>query len=191
MSSVGPSQAGLERVLAKIGRASTPTVPENKTGLTLSRLLNQRIHLNSSEVMLYGVVGAALRDELIRRKISFKVAIPGDSFENLSGNFSGIVLIDRSGFTAGPWLGIETESGIRLREEVYELCRHARSNGIPVWFLDEPIRDTFSVIRIKSACDVIFPYQMLNDFEEGAPVNIEFEVIEAAVSRRFDFEDMR
>lgn len=191
MSSLSPSQTGLESVLAKIGRASTPTVPENKTGLTLSRLLKQRQHLSSSDVSLYGVVGASLRDELIRQKISFKTAIPGDSFESLPSNFSGVVLIDRSGFTAGPWLGIETESGIRLREEVYELCRFSRSNGIPVWFLDEPNVDNFSVIRIKSACDVTFPYLTLNDFEEGAPVNIEFKVIEAAVSRRFVFEDMR
>lgn len=191
MSSVSPSMAGLDKVLAKIGRASTPTVPENKTGLTLSRLLNQGPHLDAKDVRVYGVIGVEFRADLIREKISFKTAIPGDSFEALSSDFSGIVLIDRSGFTAGPWLGTETESGIRLREEAYELCRHARSNGIPVWFLDEPGTDTFAVIRIKSACDVIFPYMVISDFEEGAPTNIEFNVVESTVSRRFDFEDMR
>lgn len=190
MSSLSPSRAGLESVLAKIGRASTPTVAENNIGLTLSRLLNQKPHLSPNCVKLYGVVGAAVRDELIRQNISFKAAIPGDSFQTLPSDFRGVVIVDRSGFTAGPWLGIETESGIRLREEVYEMCRYSRNNGIPVWFLDSPQIDTFSVTRIKSACDVTFPYLTLDDFEEGAPMNIEFKVIEAAISRRFDFEGM-
>lgn len=190
MSSTKPSKSGLEKVLAQVGRASTPTVPVNETGLTLSRLLNQRNHLRTREVRFYGVIGGVLRDELQLAGVTFKCAIPGDSFESLPNDFSGIVLIDRSAFVSGPWFSVESESGIRLREEIYELCRHARSNGIPVWFLDEPSEESFAVIRIKSACDVSFPYAEVEDFVEEAPVNDEFTVVTTVVGQRFDSKDM-
>lgn len=190
MSIGGPSRRGLEKVLAKLGRASTPAVRETTTGMSLSRLLGQGPRSATSHVMLYGLFGVDLHQELIKKEISFRYAIPGDSFMSLPTNYSGVVVIDRSGFQSGPWLGIESESGIRFREEVYDLCRLARTNGIPVWFLDIPESDSFSVVRIKSACDVVFPYFAHEDFEEGAPTNAEFDVLSAVVAQRFRLEDI-
>lgn len=189
MSTVNPSRAGLETVLSKIGRASTPPVPRNQLGLSLTRMLSQGSKPDTRTEMIYGLLGSSLRSELVRQNISFGLAIPGDSVERLPRDFSGIVLIDRCEFTDGPWISVESESGIQLREEIYELCRYARNNGIPVWFLDEPREATFSVIRIKSACDVTFPYQSIEDFEEDAPVNIEFSIVNSIINRRFDFEE--
>ncbi|PQZ96530.1 hypothetical protein CQ017_17515 [Arthrobacter sp. MYb224] len=131
-----------------------------------------------------------LADELKSNGLDCTVATPGLSHQVLSNLYSGTVLIDRAALSEGPWFGTLTESAASLREEVYELCRTARQNGIPVWFLDCPsIEHPFSVIRIKSACDVVFPYSNTEDFDEGAKISPEFDCIMRHVNARFELED--
>lgn len=185
-----PSISGLEKVLARLGRASTPAVRETKTGMSLSRLLGQNANPENSSFKVFGIVGPDLKNILDLNTVSYKMAIPGHGIHAFSSKYSGLIVIDRQGFNSGPWLGIESEAGKSLREEVYELCRHARTHGIPVWFIDIPLIDTYSIIRIKSSCDVVFPYTALEDFEEGAPTSSIFDIISSVANERFNLENV-
>lgn len=174
--SITPSREGLDKVLTNIGRASTPSVPSNPTGVSLDRLL--RITPRSlDDVQIYGVLSSKLQRYLESHKISTQPALPGLSHELITDSFSGIIVIDRGAFQEGAWFSTVEEMGARLREEVYELCRKSRTNGIPVWFIDSSETDNYPVKRIKSACDAVLPYVNNEDFEEGAPVNAEFEYL--------------
>ena len=189
MSASTPSTEGLEEVLTKIGRASTPQVPQNVLNLSLPRILGTSLS-HGAEKNFYGVVSYRLADYLNSKRIDFTSATPGLSHQILSNTFSGTVLIDRAALTEGPWFGTLAESSINLREEVYELCRTARQNGVPVWFLDCPVTEQpFSVIRIQSACDVVFPYSNIEDFEEQAKLSADFACIMSFVNARFELED--
>lgn len=184
-----PDADGLKEVLTKIGRASTPQVPKNSLGLSLSRILGTFLSAGTAS-KFYGVLSYQLADYLSSNGLDSTLATPGLSHQTLPNAYSGTVLIDRAAFAEGPWFGTLTEGSTNLREEVYELCRTARQNGIPVWFLDCPVvEQPFPVIRIKSACDVVFPYSNTEDLEEGAKVSPEFDYITNYVNARFELED--
>jgi len=191
MTSSVPSDAGLTEVLTKIGRASTPQVPQNAWGISLSRMLKADAAGNS-DIAFFGILSSTLVEHLLAKNIRAVSATPGLSHQIIPVDFSGIVLIDRSALSEGPWFGSYSESFLTLREEIYELCRKSRQNGIPVWFLDTPAADDpFAIVRIKSACDIIFPYEDMADFEEGARTSATFTEIMNYVNARFESEVQR
>lgn len=190
MTMYAPSTEGLDKVLSLIGRASTPSVSEVQNGISLVRVMANGTKGQTQDFAFFGVIGWNLRQHLSRSKVTFMHAIPGDSAASLPLNYTGIVLIDRLALREGPWIGADLESGSVLREEAYELCRTARLNGVPVWFVDDPSPDSRAINRLKSACDVVFPYTAQEDFEEGAPVSDDFKLILSVVTERFEFEDV-
>lgn len=189
MTSITPSDDGLTEVLTKIGRSSTPEVPQNTWGMSLPRAL--RIDATASNsIDFFGPISATLVEYLRAKGFQVVSATPGLSHQIVSEDFSGTVLIDRCALSEGTWFGSYFETSTSLREEIYELCRKARQNGIPVWFLDFPESDEpYAVVRIKSACDTIFPYSDTADFEEEAKLSGRFTEIMNYVNARFESED--
>lgn len=191
MGSTTPSDNGLNAVLTKIGRASTPQVPDNSLGLTLPRALRCESWLNL-KTDFFGVISGCLFESLQDRNYTVVAATPGLSHQILPENFAGVVVIDRLAFDEGTWLGAISETAAKLREEVYELCRKARKNGIPVWFLDRPaITEPFGITRIKSASDVVMPIINPEEFEEGAKISESFTLIMSLVEARFASENYK
>ncbi|MGO2030498.1 MAG: hypothetical protein ACTH2A_06080 [Glutamicibacter ardleyensis] len=189
MTSIIPSDTGLTEVLTNIGRASTPQVPQNTLGLSLPRALKFDNVANNA-IDFFGPLSAALVEYLRAKGFQVVSATPGLSHQIIPDDFPGTVVIDRCALSEGTWFGSHSETSISLREEIYELCRKSRQNGIPVWFLDIPeAEDPFAVVRIKSACDTVFPYADTADFEEGAKVSERFTEIMSYVNARFASED--
>ncbi len=130
-----------------------------------------------------GILSSALFS-LLKDSYQLTSAIPGDSHQNLPTWYSGIVLIDREAFFAGPWAGAEDFAGRQLGEEAYEYCRQARISGTPVYYLDSPRRGAGLTDRIRSVVDASFPVPVDMSMEEGAATSQLFSTINDFAVRR-------
>lgn len=173
-------------LLERLGRAATPPVPANVQNLSLRRLLADGKSPEPAERSGGNVSGILSSElvELLKDCHRLTTAIPGDSHQNLDTGYSGIVLIDREAFFAGPWAGAEDFAGRRLGEEAYEYCRQARLSGTPVYYLDSPRPDGGLTERIRSVVDAVLPFPDEMSMEEGAASSQLFSTINDFAARR-------
>lgn len=171
-------------LLKKFGRASTPSVANNKRRLSLRRILSASELPMPSQNVSVAITSTKIHSDLAKI-VTIKVAIPGDSYHLISEDFNGMVIVDREAFYEGPWLGGDSYLGMALNEEVYKLCELARTNGIPIYYVETPRPETVLNTRLRNAADCSFPFVGEDELEEGAPLTEVFSVLDRLARKRF------
>lgn len=158
--------SNLDKVLATVGRASTPPVKPSSFGITRGALIGLDEHQAHAHAV---VVGAHDLLTELPAGVEAVCGVPGLLLEQVRLPRVRTLVIDWRAFTAGPWLGANTHAALSLTEELFEAGRIMRASGRQV--IGIPVRPFLGSgdARILSTCTVDMTKVPAVDLEEGAP----------------------
>lgn len=172
-------------LLGKLGRSSALKIVNNSEGVSLRRILLYSEPVSDNNNLVVAIISKKLKN-MLEEIVDPLIAIPGDSFQLVTADYSGIVIVDREAFYEGPWLGCDSHTGWQLNEEIFALCDLARTNGIPLYFVDSPRPESGIAARLRSVADCTFPFVDVDEeLEEGAPLTELFSVLDRLARKRF------
>lgn len=161
----GDPAGNLDKVLHRIGRASTPDVPSSPFGVTLGQLLGLPARVDHGAV----VIGSQRTVEAVESAVPTMVGLPGALRDQVSVSGVNALVIDWSAFSSGPWLGANSHAAHALSEEVFEAGRILRSAGALVCGLPPSLVESSTDARLLSTCTVNIREIPAADLEERAP----------------------
>lgn len=161
----GNPASNLDRVLHRIGRASTPDVPTSPFGVTLGQLLGLPAQVDHGAV----VIGPPRTVEAVETAVPILVGLPGALCDQVRVEGVDALIIDWSAFSNGPWLGANSHAAHALSEEIFEAGRILRSAGALVYGLPPALVESSTDARLLSTCTVNIREIPTADLEERAP----------------------
>jgi|SRR5699024_2719040 len=138
-----------KELLRKLGRASTPPVPDR--GIDLRTHFREDLNNLSYPAVVIGN-SRYLRDE----GVSCTNAHPNniDLFVADAGQYQALVVNCRG--LDGPWSGADTGWAAWKSELVFDSCLSFKKAGVPVYLI-KPVSSSVAVSRWSTLADAIFP----------------------------------
>lgn len=153
------------RVLAALGRASTPPVPERAEGPSLFELMTAAVP--EAQPRIISVVTPVLRAE-IRRILPEVTGTPGVLPTVAEIPSVSTFVVESAALFQGPWMGADSHQSKHLAEEIFEAGRILRARGGQV-LLVHNVRLTGSMAkRLLSTFTVDLSDIPPAELEEGA-----------------------
>ncbi|WP_237200110.1 hypothetical protein [Rothia nasimurium] len=160
----------LPLVLNRLGRSSTPAVPETPFGITLGQLIGTQVQTNGT-VLIIGT--SELFRFLSSRNIQCTLAIPGTTAEQAADTNVVSLLIEADSFYKGAWLGADNGTSSFLVEEIFEAGRLLRARGGLVYLIpSKRHRRGPAYLKIESTTTTNLDEIPEIDLEEQAPQSI-------------------
>lgn len=155
-----------ERVLSALGRASTPAVPTDDGGPTLTGLTGMLDGIEPDSVLLIGPDPIA---DLIAQFRPVVRAVPGMTAELAAQSAIGCLVVDARAWRSGPWLGTGTHQSKHLGEEIFEAGRLLRARSGPALLVPDPAAEAGTMVeRLRSTFTADLAAVPEIDREEGA-----------------------
>lgn len=160
----------LSTILKKLGRSSTPPVPNTPFGVTLDQLIGTNIDQVGTNL----IIGTpTLENYLKNQNIAFTMATPGTAIAQASDERVISLIIEADAFHNGLWLGADNGTSGSLVDEIFESGRHIRARGGIVFLIPSKThRRGPAYLKIESTTNTNLTEIPEVDLEENAPQSL-------------------
>lgn len=158
--------SNLDRVLARIGRASTPSVRESPFGITLGTLLSLPRAVQAPAAV---VLAPASVREALASVCTVITGVPGVLRDQVAIDGVTALVIDWAAFDAGPWVEANSHGARALSHEIFDSGRIMRASGRSVYGLTRGAMESSTDAYLLSTCTVDLRDIPAVDLEEQAP----------------------
>lgn len=173
-----PSIGNIDHLLSNRGRSSTPGLLKESTQ-ELADVLRVSYHSANPfypPLKVATIVHDELYDE-IEKKYQVLPLLPSCLVRSIDKLKPEMIVVHRSAFYQGPWMGTEDATGGTAADLIRRLLPWSRKHNVPVLFIDNGMVDRYHTAYLRELGTEYFPAEQFGGrVPEGAPRSAIYEI---------------